>query len=208
MERGVLASVLILIVAAFAAASVFAYYPFQLTVSPVSPPVTFEYGSNANQDDLGSTGSSSNRIEVSISRPSNTSVTVKIHPTYNTTYYKNVTLLRNSDSKAYNVYLIISEKQENLPSGSEVYLIVYSSNATRNLIKYPNPRPEAGTYVNITNNLVTTNTNTPTFIGTLGVGAVWEFDFLVRIPEGSSIEGASATFKMHIVYTPSAETPP
>ncbi|MDH5815608.1 MAG: hypothetical protein QE164_02295 [Candidatus Nezhaarchaeota archaeon] len=206
MERGVLASVLILIVAAFAAASVFAYYPFQLTVSPVSPPVTFESGSNANQDDLGSTGSSSNRIEVSIS-PSNTSVTVKIHPTYNTTYYKNVTLLRNSDSKAYNVYLIISEKQENLPSGSEVYLIVYSSNATRNLIKYPNPEPANNTYVNKIE-LVNTNTNTPTFIGTLGVGAVWEFDFLVRIPEGSSIEGASATFKMHIVYTPSAETPP
>ncbi|MEM4919748.1 MAG: hypothetical protein QXQ35_00245 [Candidatus Nezhaarchaeales archaeon] len=207
MERGVLASVLILIVAAFAAASVFAYYPFQLTVSPVSPPVTFESGSNANQDDLGSTGSSSNRIEVSISRPSNTSVTVKIHPTYNTTYYKNVTLLRNSDSKAYNVYLIISEKQENLPSGSEVYLIVYSSNATRNLTGYPNPEPANNTYVNMTN-LVNTNTDTPTPIGTLDGGAVWEFDFLVRIPEGSSIDGASVTFNMHIVYTPSDETPP
>ncbi|MEM1745405.1 MAG: hypothetical protein QXL08_00785 [Candidatus Nezhaarchaeales archaeon] len=206
MERGVLASVLILIVAAFAAASVFAYYPFQLTVSPVSPPVTFEYGSNANQDDLGSTGSSSNKIKVSIS-PSGTSVTVEIHPTYNTTYYKNVTLLRNSDSKAYKVYLIISEKQESLPSGSEVYLIVYNSSATRNLTGYPNPEPASNTYVNKIE-LVNTDTDTPTSIGTLNGDAVWEFDFLVRIPEGNSIENASTIFKMHIVYTPSAEAPP
>ncbi|MEM4489136.1 MAG: hypothetical protein QXK88_10160 [Desulfurococcaceae archaeon] len=202
MERGVLASVLILIVAAFAAASVFAYYPFQLTVSPVSPPVTFGQGNNSGQPDLGT----SNIISVSLG-DSKTSVQVSIHPTYNTTYYKNVTLLRNSDSKAYKVYLIISEKHVNLPSGSEVYLIVYSSGATRNLTGYPNPEPKADTYVNKIE-LVNTNTDAPTLIGILYKDAVWEFDFLVRIPEGSSIEGASATFNMHIVYTPSDETPP
>ncbi|MEM2214140.1 MAG: hypothetical protein QXI72_03855 [Candidatus Nezhaarchaeales archaeon] len=200
-ERGVLASVLILIVAAFAAASVFAYYPFQLTVSPVSPPVTFEYGNNSGQPDLG-TGT----ISVSLGN-NKTSVQVSIHPTYNTTYYKNVTLLNNSDSKEYKVYLIISEKQVSLPSESKVYLIVYSSGATRNLIGYPNPEPASSTYVNKIE-LVNTDTDTPTLIGSLHERAIWEFDFLVRIPEGSSIEGASAIFKMHIVYTPSAEAPP
>ncbi|MEM4941312.1 MAG: hypothetical protein QXO38_04590, partial [Candidatus Nezhaarchaeales archaeon] len=72
---------------------------------------------------------------------------------------------------------------------------------------YPNPEPASNTYVNKIE-LVNTDTDTPTSIGTLNGDAVWEFDFLVRIPEGNSIENASTIFKMHIVYTPSAEAPP
>ncbi|MEM0026676.1 MAG: hypothetical protein QXD38_01925 [Ignisphaera sp.] len=52
------------------------------------------------------------------------------------------------------------------------------------------------------------STDTPILLGTLGGGKHWEIDFLVYIPEGTKITGTSATFSMHIVYTPSDETPP
>ena len=83
MEKRIITLTLTLLVAAFATASVFTYYPFKLLVKPVSPPIIFEPGSNANQPDLGS----DNNIQVDLGG-NNTSVEITIHPTYRTTYYK------------------------------------------------------------------------------------------------------------------------
>ncbi|MEL9941181.1 MAG: hypothetical protein QXG81_02980 [Ignisphaera sp.] len=206
MNKNLLLVTTILLAAAFIAASVFAYYPLQLTVQPTAPPVAFAAGTNANQLDLGS----GNTISVSVGQNS-TSATIAIHPTYHTTYYKNVTIIKNTDNKAYNVWLVLDQVANTLPSGSKVYLVVYNKGASRDLgTGYPEPgTPQEGGNVIRVIELTAQNTNSPIQIGQLnGNGGTWEIDFLVYIPEGASIRGASATFSMHIVYTPGGEMPP
>ncbi|MDT7895223.1 MAG: hypothetical protein RQ855_03385, partial [Desulfurococcales archaeon] len=58
----------IAIILSYAFASVFVYYPLTVNLSPVSPPIKFLAGSNANQSDLGGGGSpyTSNTIGVTI----------------------------------------------------------------------------------------------------------------------------------------------
>jgi len=201
MEKRIITLTLTLLVAAFATASVFTYYPFTLLVKPVSPPIIFEPGSNANQPDLGS----DNTIKVDLGG-SKASVEITIHPTYRTTYYKNVTLIHNVDGRAYNVWLILADRTNNLPSGSKVWLIIFEKDASRDLQGYPDPEPPSGTVKTI--NLTAINTDEPQQIGTLDSEDIWEIDFMVYIPEGTTITGVEETFSIHIVYTPSGETPP
>ncbi|MGC9011912.1 hypothetical protein, partial [Thermogladius sp.] len=93
-DRRVLALVAVAVFTSIVFASVFVYYPVSVTVSPVSPPVYFEYGTNANQPDLGG----ANTIDVTLGA-NKTSLTITIHPTYWVSYYKNVSLIVNGDSK-------------------------------------------------------------------------------------------------------------
>ncbi len=203
MDRALLLTAISILAAAFIAASVFAYYPLKLVVQPVTPPITFAPGSNAGKDDL----RSSNTITVSISTDG-TSAEITIHPTYHTTYYKNVTVIENNDNKRYNVSLVVEtvSNSNNLPPGSKVYMIVFSRGASRDLLAtYPEPGlPSDVNKIELT----VASTNSPISIGSLAGGGVWEIDFMVYIPEGASLTGASATFNMHLVYSPSEETPP
>lgn len=202
MNKNLLLVTTILLAVAFIAASVFAYYPLQLAVQPTAPPIVFAAGTNANQPDLGS----GNTISVTVGQNS-TSATITIHPTYHTTYYKNVTIIKNTDNKAYNVWLVLDQVANTLPSGSKVYLVVYSKGATRDLSAgYPEPGAPSGAVKVI--DLTATGTNSPVSIGSLASGSTWEIDFMVYIPEGASIRSASATFSMHIAYTAGSETPP
>jgi len=184
-------------------ASVFTYYPVTVNISPVAPPVNFTAGSNAGQPDLGA----GNTIGVSLG-PSGASATITIHPTFQTTYYKNITLIKNWESgagaKAYKVYIKVVS-QASLPSGSTAKIYIYSQGATRSLTGFPNPAPDSGTYV-ASVSLLSTGT-TPTFIGTLNAGSAWEVDVLVYIPESSTTPG-STTAQIQLIYTPSGEEPP
>ncbi len=201
-DREPLLTTIAILAAAFIAATVFAYYPFQLIVQPVQPPIYFDRGSNANQPDLGS----GKTIDVELGA-SGSSAEVIIHPTYQITYYKNVIMIINTDNKVYNVYLVLNNVNNNLPPDSSVWLIVYSSGETRAIKLYPQPAPPDNAAVVKVIELNTLGTNTLE-IGSLGAGSKWEIDFMVYIPEDTSITGASATFSMYIVYTPSGETPP
>ncbi|MGC8910427.1 MAG: hypothetical protein ACP5O5_07615, partial [Fervidicoccaceae archaeon] len=80
-------------------ASVFVYYPVSFAATPTAPPVIFAEGSNAGGKDLYGT----NTIGVTVSQ-ANTSLSITVHPTYQTTYYKNITLIKNQDSS--NAYYI------------------------------------------------------------------------------------------------------
>ncbi|MGC9186715.1 MAG: hypothetical protein ACP5GN_03370 [Fervidicoccaceae archaeon] len=84
------------LVSAAVFASVFVYYPVSVTATPTAPPVIFAEGSNAGGKDLYGT----NTIGVTVSQAS-TSLSITVHPTYQTTYYKNITLIKNLDSNAY-----------------------------------------------------------------------------------------------------------
>lgn len=80
---------------AVANASVFVFYPITTTLSPVAPPIIFAPSSNTNTTDLGG-----NTIQVVIG-DANASLEITVHPTYQTTYYKDIALIKNTDSNKY-----------------------------------------------------------------------------------------------------------
>jgi len=106
MEKAKATPLFILLAASLAAtavfASVFVYYPVKIQVSPTAPPVIFSAGTNSNGTDL-----RGNKIEVRITE-ANTSLSVTVHPTYQVTYYKNITVINNTDSKAYYIKLRVN----------------------------------------------------------------------------------------------------
>ena len=198
-ERRLLALVSLAVFASIVFASVFVYYPASITVSPVSPPVQFAPGSNANQDDLGY----GNKIAVSIG-PNAASLAVTIHPTCQVTYYKNITVINNIGSKTYYVYLRVQRPATGLPSGSQLILYIYNANASRNLSGYPQPTPTNGSYV-ASLNLTTSNSTSQI---TLSSGSWLELDVYVYIPEGTTLP-SSVEADLLPVYSPSStETPP
>jgi len=184
-------------------ASVFTYYPVTVNISPVPPPVSFTTGtgSNAGGPDLGA----GNTIAVSIGT-GGASADITIHPTFQTTYYKNITLIKNWESgagaKSYNVYIRVVTPA-NLPAGSQAVIYIYNQNAGRSLTGFPNPVPATGTFV-ASVNLLSGGT---TSIGPLNPGSAWEVDIRIYIPESATVPGPT-TAQILLIYTPSGETPP
>jgi hypothetical protein len=179
-------------------ASVFAYYPVTATLSPTSPPVYFAEGTNANKNDIGS----SNTITVTIGS-NGASLSFTVHPTYQTCYWKNITIIKNDDSKGYNIYLRVVTPVSGI-SDATVRIYVYNKGATRSLSSSPPapPEPQSG-YVGYVD-LTTTGT---TSIGLLSGNSVYEIDVYTYIPEGSTLP-SSASASLLLIYTPSGETPP
>jgi hypothetical protein len=170
-------------------ASVFVYYPINVFLQPVSPPIKFLAGSNANQEDLGGSGSPyvSNRIGVTIG-PEGASLTLTLHPTKQYNYYRNVSLIQNTDGKAYYITIRVNTPAS-LPPGSEARLLIYNA-------------PSGGTIVaNV--NLLATGDTSPVSIP---AGAVWRIDLYIYIPEGSTVSPTSAS--LQLIYSPSNEAPP
>jgi len=180
-------------------AATFTYYPLGVTVTPSNPAVKFAAGSNAGADDVSGTAS------VSLG-DNQTSVTITIHPTYHVTYYENLTLINNTDtSKSWTIWLKVTQPISGFPSGSEVYLVIYSAGASRSLTGYPTPAPETGTYVKEID--LTSSSTTPVEVGTLSAGAHYEVDLYVYIPEGNTLPN-SASAGVMLIASPGSETPP
>jgi len=72
-------------------ASVFVYYPINLTIRPQEPPVVFESGSNAGQRDLWG-----GIITVNIG-DGGTSLSIEVHPTLQRNYYYDIVKIKNND---------------------------------------------------------------------------------------------------------------
>ncbi len=90
--KGVIALLAIAAVASVAFASVFVIYPGSILAVPQAPPIVWAAGSNSNQSDIG--GQS---ISVTVGVNS-TQLSITVHPTYEYTYYKNVTIIKNNDA--------------------------------------------------------------------------------------------------------------
>ena len=179
-------------------AATFTYYPLGVTVTPANPVVKFATGNNANSNDV------SGSALVSIGE-NQTSATITIHPTYQVTYYENLTLINNTDTKSWTIWLKVTQPITGFPSGSKVYLVVYDSGASRSLTGYPTPTPESGTYVMEID--LTSTSSAPVEVGTLSAGSHYEVDLYVYIPEGSTLP-SSATAGVMLIATPGTETPP
>jgi hypothetical protein len=184
----------IAIILSYAFASVFVYYPVTVNLSPVNPPIRFQDGSNANREDLGGSGSpyTSNRIEVTIGSDG-ASLTLTLHPTKQHNYYRNVSLIQNTDGKAYYITVRVVSPAT-LPPGSQARLLIYNA-------------PSGGTLVANVNLLATGDTSATATIAASGnPGSIWRIDLYIFIPEGSTVSATSAS--LQLVYSPSNETPP
>jgi hypothetical protein len=203
-----LIALLIAVVISIAFASVFVYYPMAVTLQPVQPPVYFDVGTNSNQTDLGS----GNKISVSIGSNA-TSLNITVHPTYQTAVYKSVAKIVNSDSKAYNVYIYVRTSITPItasPLGSTFSTQSASSDikicfvsSSRSTSGFPTP----GYSVDV--KCVSLQSTGPTYIGSLSASSSWDIDLYVYIPEGAyDITSNTYTALIHLIYTPSSETPP
>jgi hypothetical protein len=204
-----LIALLIAVVISIAFASVFVYYPMEVKLQPVSPPVYFEKtGSNADADDLGS----GNKISVSIGSNGG-SLIVTVHPTYQTAVYKSVAKIVNGDSKAYNVYVYVrtsitpitasplGSTFSDQSASSDIEICFVSS--SRSTSGFPTP----GYSVDV--KCVSLQSTGLTYIGSLSASSSWDIDLYVYIPEGATgITSNTYTALIHLIYTPSSETPP
>jgi hypothetical protein len=192
-RRVVLALLALAVVSALSItiAGVLTYYPVTAQLAPVSPPVTFKPGSNANQPDL----QSPNTIGVSIGA-NKTSLSLTVHPTYQTVYYKNISLIANNDAKAYNMAIKVETPLSGLPSGSVAKVYIYAEGATRTLSGFPTPTPGGYTAtVDLTTSGLTT-------IGSLSSGSHYEMDIYTYIPENTALPSSTTTAQLHLVYSP------
>ncbi len=73
-------------------ASVFVFYPINVSLQGQAPPIVFSTGKNANQADLWG-----NTIGVTLDS-TNTTLTLTLHPTWRTNLYKNISLIVNLDT--------------------------------------------------------------------------------------------------------------
>jgi hypothetical protein len=184
----------IAIILSYAYSSVFVYYPISVSLQPVSPPIKFLAGSNANQSDLGGGGSPyvSNTIGVSIGSEG-VSLNLTLHPTKQHNYYRNVSLIQNTDSKAYYVTIRVNTAAS-LPAGSVARLLIYNV-------------PSGGTKVADVSLLATGDTSATATIAASGnPGSIWRIDLYIFIPEGSTASATSAS--LQLIYSPSNEAPP
>jgi len=195
-RRAVLLALAATIILSIAFSSVFVYYPITAQISPVGTPVKLGYGSNAGRPDL------SNTISVTIGS-NNASATITIHPTYQVSYYRNITIITNTDNKAYKVMLNVSSPMNGLPTNSKAKLYVFSKGAGRSLSGWQtgsNPAYglEPSGYRAVLD-LTTTGSTTSEF--TLNANDIVEIDILIYIPEGTSPPN-SATANIYLRYTP------
>jgi hypothetical protein len=191
-----IAAIVAVLMMSYAFASVFVYYPINVSLQPVSPPIRFIGGSNANQSDLGGSGDpyTSNTIGVTIGS-NGASLTLTLHPTRQHNYYRNVSLIQNTDGKAYYITVRVDPAAPAiLPSGSQARLLIYNA-------------PSGGTLVANVNLLSGGDTTASATIAASGnPGSVWRIDLYIFIPEGPSVSGTSA--QIQLIYSPSNETPP
>lgn len=179
-------------------ASVFVYYPISVQLQPTPNPIYFAMGSNAGKQDIsGTIGASPG--------PNGSSLSITIHPTYQLTYYKNLSVIVNGGSSTYYLYLRIQTPVSGLPSGSKAYLCLFQAGVQRQL---NNQWPPAPTNAQLCADLTSTglvNQGNPL---QLNAGGKLEVDIYTYIPEGTQLP-SSATASVQLIYTPQgSETPP
>ncbi len=180
-RRYILTSAILLALAAttsVAYASVFVFYPGQVNIYPVEPPVVFVGGDNANQTDL-----AGNTIEVYIGANS-TSLTMNLHPTYQTTYYYNVSLINNTDPS--NIYYVwVKVDSTNISAGVSATLVLNASGVIYTL------------------DLGSTGNPVPPGIGIeLNPGDTIMLNVKVQITEGIKLPSTPYQVNLSIIYSP------
>jgi hypothetical protein len=186
-ERKLIALLAVAALVSIVNASVFVYYPITVNLQPTQPPIIFSKGKNAGEQDLyGST------IGVSMGS-ANTSLTITVHPTYQTNYYKNITVINNIDSSdssnSYYVAIRVNKALSNSDSKiTEAKLLIFDSSGTNIAVV----------------DLLTTGTTS--WLGPLNANGKWFVDINITISETGGSPGSapftSDSASLQLIYSP------
>jgi len=196
MEKAKATPLFILLAASLAAtavfASVFVYYPLNINLQPSKPAVIFVPGSNAGQNDI-MYGTDSNTISVSVDS-ANASATITVHPTYQTTYYKDVLEITNQDSQAYYVWLNVTDP----------LLDTYGNLTSAKLIVFDASSGKSITSIDLSQ-------TGPVLVGQISGGTTWTIDLEFQITgygnNGSPSEAptlSDTSASLNLIYSPSS----
>ncbi|MGC8577958.1 MAG: hypothetical protein ACP5M7_08230 [Thermoproteota archaeon] len=187
LRKKLLTLVLVALALAVVNASVFTYYPINITLAPQQPPLIFQPGSNTGKPDLYGTTITATLGDAS------TSLTLTVHPTYQTTYYKDIAEVKNQDpSKSYYVAIRVNTP---FTGPTEAKLLVFSGSTNVAAVDL-------------------LSTGTTAWLGPIPANGVWSIDLKVVIPEtgGSSSSAPSIsqpTASVQLIYSPqNTESPP
>jgi hypothetical protein len=109
-------------------ASVFVYYPINLTISPQEPPVVFSAGSNANVDGNDLWGETITvYIKDGVDTNEGTSLTIEVHPTLQRNYYYDIAKIKNKDTNTYYIKFRVTSRT-NDDNVNVAYLIINNTN--------------------------------------------------------------------------------
>ena len=172
----------IAIVSSMVLASVFVVYPGQLTVSYATNDIQIQPGNNTGLADL-----NGNTIDVAVGSK-NASVSITVHPTYQYTYYKNITIINNTGTAAYYIGFYIDSTSITLADAAKLYVFDSSGGLVATI------------------DLKTTGWSG--WIGPLASGSYYRIDLVFHVAETESISGVSETVSFYIYWSPSSETPP
>ncbi|ALL00408.1 hypothetical protein Pyrde_0358 [Pyrodictium delaneyi] len=176
---------IVAVAAAGVSASVFVFYPGDVTAQYTEPPVKVFPGSNAGQRDLNGA-----RINVAIGA-NQTSVSLALHPTYQITYYKNITFVKNLDTtNSYYVWFKTSQPTNFTVTNAYLKLII-------------NDTSTGDIYV-------LDLTNSGDIVGpiTLNAGANLTIDVQSYYPEGEALPAGVITAGFEIIIGTVNEQPP
>jgi hypothetical protein len=184
-ERKLIALLAVAALVSIVNASVFVYYPITVNLQPTQPPIIFSEGKNAGGQDL-----YGNNIEVSIGN-ANTSLTITVHPTYQTNYYRNITVIKNQDSKAYYFKIRVTDAFTDTKI-TNAKLRIYNSDRTTDI------------WVDLR---LTEDTPSDSWLGPLNANEKWFVDVNITISEyeGSSPNSApfiSDSASLQLIYSP------
>jgi hypothetical protein len=184
-ERKLIALLAVAALVSIVNASVFVYYPITVGLQPTQPPIIFSKGKNAGGQDL-----YGNTIGVSMGN-ANTSLTITVHPTYQTNYYKNLTVIKNTDSSnSYYVAIRVNTPFSNSKI-TEAKLLIFDSSGTNIAVV----------------DLKTTGTTS--WLDPLSAGGKWFVDIKITISEsGGSPDSApftSDSASLQLIYSPQNE---
>jgi len=200
MEKAKATPLFILLAASLAVtavfASVFVYYPLNISLTPSKPAVYFVAGSNAGKPDV-MYGTDSNTISVSVDS-AGAQASITVHPTYQTTYYKDVLEITNQDSQAYYVWLNITNP----------LLDIYGNLTSAKLIVFDASSGNSITSIDLSQ-------TGPVKVGQISGGATWRIDLEFKITgygsNGSPSQAptlSDTSASLNLIYSPSNENPP
>jgi len=176
----------ILALFALVGTATFVYLPGNVTLSPVNPPVEIRPGGNAGGADL-----AGNTITVTVGA-NKSSVSMTLHPTYQITYYHNVTVVKNiQPPNGDNYWFGINVSTPlNHPAIQAAWVKVFDS--VGNFL-FQADLTTAGLY------------GWPT---ALNDGQWVRIDVVIVIQEGQKLPAAPLTATFQIVYSPQNSVPP
>lgn len=195
MEKAKATPLFILLAASLAAtavfASVFVYYPLNISLTPSKPAVYFVAGSNAGQNDI--MYGTGNNIAVNVDS-AGAQASITVHPTYQTTYYKDVLEITNQDSQAYYVWLNVTDP----------LLDTYGNLTSAKLIVFDASSGNSITSIDLSQ-------TGPVLVGQISGGTTWTIDLEFQITgygnNGSPSQAptlSDTSASLNLIYSPSS----